>query len=115
MGSCFYHPRETHVSLRIMDVHPDFAGRGVASHLLRFILAFADRAAKPVRLVSSAMNLDSFSLYTRAGFVPGAAFADMQVPAPIAAQLKPIELPNHRLRPATANDVVPMADLEMEL
>jgi len=115
MGSCFYHPRETHVSLGIMNVHPDFAGRGVASRLLRFITDFADRAAKPVQLVSSAMNLDSFSLYTRAGFVPRAAFADMQVPAPIAAQLKPIELSHHRLREAAADDIVAMADLEMEL
>ena len=30
MGSCFYHPRETHVSRGIMNVHPDFAGLGVA-------------------------------------------------------------------------------------
>ncbi len=29
-GSCFYHPRETHVSLGIMNAHPDFAGSGVA-------------------------------------------------------------------------------------
>ena len=34
MGSCFYHPRETHVSLGIMNAHPDFAGRGVARALL---------------------------------------------------------------------------------
>lgn len=115
MGSCFYHPREDHVSLGIMNVHPDFARRGVASRLLRFITDFADRAAKPVRLVSSAMNLDSFSLYTRAGFMPRAAFADMQVPAPNAAQLKTIDLPHHRLRAATADDVAAMANLETEL
>jgi len=24
MGSCFYHPRETHVSLGIMNVHPGY-------------------------------------------------------------------------------------------
>src|SRR5687768_9604341 len=30
MGSCFYHPRETHLSLGIMNVHPDFFGHGVA-------------------------------------------------------------------------------------
>ncbi len=79
MGSCFYHPRGTHISLGIMNVHPDFFGRGVASRLLRFITDFADRAGKPVRLVSSAMNLDSFSLYSRAGFVPRAVYADMQI------------------------------------
>src|SRR3954463_12813225 len=81
MGSCFYHPRETHVSLGIMNVHPDFAGRGVASRLLRFVTEFARDQSKPVRLVSSAMNLDSFSLYSRAGFVPRATYADMMIPA----------------------------------
>ena len=30
MGSCFYHPREHHVSLGIMNVHPNYFGRGVA-------------------------------------------------------------------------------------
>lgn len=30
MGSCFFHPRPTHVALGIMNVHPDFFGAGVA-------------------------------------------------------------------------------------
>jgi predicted N-acetyltransferase YhbS len=115
MGSCFYHPRQTHVSLGIMNVHVDFAGRGVASRLLRFITDLADRQAKPLRLVSSAMNLDSFSLYTRAGFVPRAAFADMQIPADLAAQLTPPVLPRHQLREATVEDAGGMVDLEFEL
>jgi GNAT superfamily N-acetyltransferase len=114
IGSCFYHPRETHVSLGIMNVHPDFAGRGIASRLLRFITDFADRANLPTRLVSSAMNLDSFSLYTRAGFVPRAAYADMQIPAGRAAAIQPPEL-DHHLRPATPDDVSAIADLEQEL
>src|SRR5689334_19792773 len=46
MGSCFYHPRETHVSLGIMNAHPDFAGRGVAGRLLKFITDLADAAGK---------------------------------------------------------------------
>jgi GNAT superfamily N-acetyltransferase len=82
MGSCFYHPRATHVSLGIMNVHPDFFGQGVASRLLKFITDLADRDGKPIRLVSSAMNLDSFSLYSRAGFVPRASFVDMQIQVP---------------------------------
>src|SRR5687767_15218740 len=69
-GSCFYHPRPTHWSLGIMNAHPNHFGRGVARELLRFITDRADEAGLPVRLVSSAMNLDSFSLYNRAGFVP---------------------------------------------
>jgi len=82
MGSCFYHPRDTHVSLGIMNVHPEFCGRGVASQLLRHITTLADAQGKPTRLVSSAMNLDSFSLYTRAGFTPRAVYQDMIVPSP---------------------------------
>lgn len=82
MGSCFYHPRPTHVSLGIMNVHPNFFGRRVASRLLKWITDYADREKKPVRLVSSALNLDSFSLYSRAGFVPKAAFVDMMISVP---------------------------------
>ncbi len=80
-GSCFVHPRETHFSLGIMNVHPKFYGQGVAGILLREIISAAEAEGKPVRLVSSAMNLDSFSLYTRHGFVPRAAFQDMFLPA----------------------------------
>jgi GNAT superfamily N-acetyltransferase len=109
MGSCFYHPRETHVSLGIMNVHPNYFGRGVASRLLKFIVDFARNQAKPVRLVSSAMNLDSFSLYSRAGFVPRATFATMQltVPKDGLAQSGP-----RPVRPARPDDVPAMLALE---
>ena len=110
MGSCFYHPRERHVSLGIMNVHPDFCGRGVASQLLRFITDFADRANKPTRLVSSAMNLDSFSLYSRAGFAPRALFADVMIPPDAAARIgHPLR---HRVRPARPDDVPAIVRLE---
>jgi len=114
IGSCFYHPRETHVSLGIMNVHPDFFGRSIARELLRFVTDFADRAGKPVRLVSSAMNLDSFSLYTRAGFVPRAAFQDMYIPVP-ADGLSVHVVAVDRVRPATLADVDAMVELEMEI
>ena len=65
-GSCFYHPRPTHVSLGIMNVHPNYFGQGVARRLLQAIIEIAAQQNKPLRLVSSAMNLNSFSLYTRA-------------------------------------------------
>ena len=39
MGSCFMHPRETHVSLGIMNVHPVYFGRGIARKLLNYIIA----------------------------------------------------------------------------
>ncbi len=113
MGSCFVHPRETHVSLGIMNVHPNYFGQGVARGLLQHITAFADRHQKPVRLVSSAMNLDSYSLYTRAGFVPRRAYQDMFLAVPEAGL-------NHRptltgIRPATMADVPAIAALEQEL
>jgi len=111
MGSCFYHPRNTHLSLGIMNVHPAFFGRGVASSLLRFITDLADREQKPVRLVSSAMNLDSFSLYTKQGFVPRAAFQDMIVSVP--AEGMPQSVPGmNRVRPATFMDIPSMVELE---
>lgn len=111
-GSCFYHPRPTHVSLGIMNVHPNYFGRGVAARLLRHIIDLANAHAKPLRLVSSAMNLDSFSLYNRAGLVPYAVYQDMILKVPdggIAVQAPP----GRRLRDATPQDAAAMVELEM--
>ena len=111
LGSCFYHPRETHVSLGIMNTHPEAAGSGVASMLLNEIIKYAGEL--PVRLVSSAMNLDSYSLYTKAGFTPRAMYQDMQLPQ----QPDFNKLPEYdgKIRIATHEDTVAMADLEMNL
>ena len=81
-ASCFYHPRSTHVSLGIMNVHPNHFGKGLARHLLDRIVHLSEEQNKPTRLVSSAMNLDSFSLYTRGGFVPRQIFQDMTMAIP---------------------------------
>lgn len=113
-GSCFYHPRPTHVSLGIMNVHPNYFGLGIASRLLRQIVDDADRQQKPVRLISSGMNLDSFSLYTRAGFVPQTVYQDMFLSVP------PDGLPHHTegdrfVREATLDDVPDMVALEREV
>ncbi len=113
-GSCFVHVRPTHVSLGIMNVHPNYFGRGVARRILDRIVAEAEAAGKPVRLVSSAMNLDSFSLYTRAGFVPYAAFQDMTVAVPQSGI--PGTLPASGLvREARGADVSAIAELEWEV
>jgi GNAT superfamily N-acetyltransferase len=80
LGICFFHPRPTHVSLGIVATSPAAAGRGVARAMVEAVLAKADAAGLPVRLVSSLMNLDSFSLYTKLGFVPGTVFQDLQFP-----------------------------------
>lgn len=81
-GSCFYRERETHVSLGIMNVHPNYFGHGIAKQLLTFITDFTDERQKPLRLVSSLMNLESFSLYTKAGFVPRLTYQDLVLTIP---------------------------------
>ena len=45
-GSCFYHPRPTHVSLGIMNVHPEYFQQGIARRLLGHITDFADENAR---------------------------------------------------------------------
>ncbi|MBN2022408.1 MAG: GNAT family N-acetyltransferase [Pirellulales bacterium] len=114
VGSCFFHPRPTHVSLGIMNVHPNAFGQGVARALLTRICELADAQRKPLRLVSSAMNLDSFSLYSRAGFVPRAAYQDVMMTVPadgLPHRVSDLE----RVREATADDVPRMVALEREL
>lgn len=114
IGSCFVHPRATHLSLGIMNVHPDHFGKGIARVLLGQVTALADQRDMPVRLVSSAMNLDSFSLYTRAGFVPRRTYQDMFIEVPAAGL--PFALPRtaERLttRPATLDDLPAIVALE---
>ena len=69
--------------LGIMNVHPDHFGKGLARQLLdRIVHVCLNEHNKPTRLVSSAMNLDSFSLYTRGGFVPRQIFQDMTLAVP---------------------------------
>ena len=113
-GSCFYRQRETHVSLGIMNAHPDHAGKGVARRLLTFIRNFADENHLPLRLVSSAMNLDSFSLYNRAGLAPYAFYQDMilEVPAKGISSEAPV---GKSLRDATLADVDAIVTLEQEV
>ncbi|MFC1766273.1 GNAT family N-acetyltransferase [Planctomycetota bacterium] len=114
VGSCFYHPRETHVSLGIMNSHPNYTGKGVARKLLQFIVDFAEKQGKPVRLVSSAMNLDSFSLYNRAGLAPYAVYQDMIMEVPEAG-IPDETPPDKQVRDATLTDVPAMVELEEEV
>ena len=109
VGICFQHPRPTHVSVGIVATHPASGGRGVARALLEQVLAFADARRLPIRLVSSLMNLDSFSLYTRLGFVPGMVFQDLQFSSGV---LPPLVPPQGIIRRATPSDVPAMAVLE---
>lgn len=114
VGSCFYHPRPTHYSLGIMNAHPAHFGRGVAGRLLRFITDLADAEGKPTRLVSSAMNLDSFSLYTRAGFQPRCVYHDMILPPGRAAEaLASVDASG--IRAAVEADVPAIVELEWRI
>jgi GNAT superfamily N-acetyltransferase len=112
MGSCFYHPRERHVALGIMNVHPNYFGCGVGRALLRYICDYTDNHGyKSLRLTQSALNLDSFSLYNRAGFVPRLAYQDMVVSVPAGGLGKSV-LGMDRVRDARPADVPGLARLE---
>ena len=115
MGSCFYHPRERHVSLGIMNVHPNYFGQGVGKALLRFIIDYTEQHGYPaLRLTQSALNLDSFSLYNSAGFVPRCAFQDMLLAVPASGMTH--RVPGmERVRAASLADVPAMAALELEV
>ena len=114
-ASCFYHPRETHVSIGIMNVHPNYFGHGAGKLLMNEIIRVADEQGKPLRLVSSAMNLDSFTLYNRCGFVPRQVFQDMYIEIPEGGlSVEPPSLAS-RVRSASPDDVNAIAGLEKEL
>lgn len=112
VGSCFFHPRETHSSLGIMNVHPDHFGKGIAGKLIEKITGMADARELPLRLVSSALNLDSFSLYSRAGFTPKSIFQDLlfEVPEEGVGRSAP-----DTVRLAIPSDVEAMGDLEEKI
>ncbi len=110
VGSCFHHPRSTHHSVGIVNVHPDCSGQGLAGRMMARVFELAGDL--PVRLVSSAMNLDSFSLYTRSGFVPRQIFQDLLVRVPQAGFGT---RPSPGVRPAVLSDVPQIAALERRL
>ncbi len=109
LGHAFYHPRPTHVGVGIVATHPNAGGRGIARAMLEEIIRVAD--GLPLRLVSSAMNLDSFSLYTKLGFVPHETYQDLTLEIP--AEGLPGNFPG--VRPAQLTDVPAMSDLEFRL
>ncbi len=109
IGSAFFHPRETHVGVGVVTVHPSAFGRGVGRVLMEEIIRIAE--GKPVRLVSSAMNLDSFSLYTRLGFVPQMMLQSMTMQVPVVGLLGATK----RMRAATMADLSAITDFEFRL
>ena len=115
MGACFYHPREYHVSLGIMSVHPDYWKRGIGKSMVDHILKFTqEKNYKSCRLVGSAINMNSFSLYNRSGFIPRVVHNDMVIN--ISADKPYSHVPGEdRVRDAEMKDVRGMGDLEMDI
>lgn len=115
VGSCFFHPRETHVSLGIMNVHPNYFGHGIAGRLLERIVDEAENRDLPLRLVSSALNLDSYSLYNRHGFVPFCLYQDLFLQVPDEGLPVPADPSLPRVREAAPSDLMAMGRLEFEV
>jgi GNAT superfamily N-acetyltransferase len=115
LGACFYHPREHHVTLGIMAVDPDCFGRGVGGKLVKHIIDFTDsHGYAALRLVGSAGNMESFSLYNRAGFVPRAVHQDLMIAVPAGGLGQAAPLGQH-VRDATHKDIAGIAALELEI
>lgn len=115
VGVCFSHERETHVSIGIVATAPEVACRGIAKGMVSLVVGKAARLGKPARLVSSLLNLDSFSLYSRLGFVPGAIFQDMLLTVPATGMPPPTPAGVGQIRDATVADVPRVADFERSL
>lgn len=111
-GICFVHPRRTHIAVGILATDPELAGRGVARALMEKVLERARAESKPVRLVSSLLNLDSFSLYSRLGFVPHTLYQDISIAVPDCGILAPQPPFSGAIREAREADIGSIADLE---
>lgn len=114
-GVCFIHPRETHFAVGIVATATEAAGRGVARAMMAEAIRRADIAGKPVRLVSSLLNLDSYSLYSRLGFVPQTIFQDLLITVPANGIGLPSPPGIDRVRPAVLEEAAQLADFEASL
>lgn len=112
LGVCFIHPRQTHVSIGIVATAPEAAGSGIARAMMEAAIARANEAGKPVRLISSLLNLDSFSLYSRLGFVPHAMYQDMCLEVPEGGMTAPAPAGADRVRRARSDEAARLADFE---
>jgi GNAT superfamily N-acetyltransferase len=115
LGVCFVHPRETHISVGIVATAPECAGSGVAKAMMQAVVEKARKAGLPLRLVSSLLNLDSFSLYTRLGFVPHKMFQDLMLGVPSGGMTAPAPPGAERVRIARLDEAGRIADFECAL
>jgi GNAT superfamily N-acetyltransferase len=112
LGVCFTHDRPTHLAIGIVATCPDHSSNGLAKRMMQEALQRAQTAGKPARLVSSLLNLDSFSLYNRLGFIPQTIYQDLLFTVPTdGIPLTPPALLS-QVRPATLSDATAIAALE---
>jgi hypothetical protein len=97
-----------------MTVHPNHFGAGAGRALLDWIIDLSNTQDKPVRLTQSALNVDSFSLYSTAGFVPRHAYQDMSLEIP-ASGLVFAGAAADNVRSATLADIPALVELEMHV
>lgn len=112
LGGCFIHLRETHLAVGIVFTAPEAGGRGVARAMMQAAVDRARAAGLPLRLVSSLLNLDSFSLYTRLGLVPHTMFQDLLLDVPTQGMTALPPPGTDRVRPAHAGEAARLADFE---
>lgn len=111
IGACFYHPREYHVGLGVMAIHPDYMGLGIGKRLVEEILNFTKRNGyKSLRLVGSALNIESFSLYNRMGFIPRQVFHTMMINV-----VDDYSFDHSQIRKAEIKDIDEIAELEYSI
>jgi len=115
LGVCFVHPRETHFGIGIVATSPSASGKGVARSMMKEAIQRADAAGKPLRLVSSLLNLDSFSLYTKLGFQPRTVFQDILVSVPETGIPFGFAESAQKMRRARADEAARLADFEQSL
>lgn len=115
LGVCFVHPRDTHIAVGIVATSPNAAGRGIARTMMELVAERARIANLPLRLVSSLMSLDSFSLYNRIGFVPHIIYQDMLLAVPDQGMTTPAPNGIERVRLARSDEAARIADFEFSL
>lgn len=69
VGSCFAHPRGGTAAIGPMSVDPEYQGQKIGRQILESLLEMLD-GVPSIRLLRHAFNVQSFSLYFQAGFVP---------------------------------------------
>jgi GNAT superfamily N-acetyltransferase len=109
-GSVFARRRGHHVSVGPVAVDPGSQGTGVGRRMMEAVFDLHPDAAS-FRLTQAAFNKESFSLYSKTGFV--AAEPSLRLERPAAPVTPEEDEPGVRL--ATADDAPLVADLDRRL